>query len=87
LERISISVDYTYQEVSRMTEGLKSFQLEKGESQPYKIRLPAFITNENIGLGDVLKRATASFGIKPCGGCQRRASVLNRQFVFSGGTK
>jgi hypothetical protein len=70
-----------------MTENVKDFQVEKGESQPYKIRLPAFITSEDVGLGDVLKRATATFGIKPCGGCQRRADVLNRQFVFRGSAK
>ena len=52
--------------------------------QPYRVRLPGFITEEDVGLGDVIKRATYAVGIKPCGGCERRASALNRWMVFSG---
>ena len=52
--------------------------------QAYKVRLPGFITDEDIGLGDVIKRATSAVGIKPCGGCERRAAALNRWFGFSG---
>jgi len=59
---------------------------QKGRSelpaQAHRIRLPGFITDEEIGLGDAIKRATTYFGIKPCGGCNRRASVLNRWLVF-----
>jgi hypothetical protein len=36
-----------------------------------------------VGLGDAIKRVTHAFGIKPCGGCQGRAAVLNRWIVFS----
>ena len=50
----------------------------------YQVRLPGFITDEEIGLGDVIKRATYVMGIKPCGGCERRAATLNRWFGFSG---
>jgi hypothetical protein len=57
---------------------------DKGGRQPYRVRLPGFITDEEVGLGDVIKRATSSMGIKPCGGCNRRAATLNRWFVFSG---
>ncbi len=53
-------------------------------SRPYKVRLPRFIVDNKIGLGDVVKRATSSFGIRPCAGCERRAVALNRKFVFSG---
>ncbi len=49
-----------------------------------RMRLPGFISDEDIGLGDVLKRATSSVGVKPCGGCARRATTLNRWLVFSG---
>ena len=49
----------------------------------YRIRLPGFVTDEEIGLGDALKRATSYVGIRPCGGCQRRAAALNRWVVFS----
>ena len=45
---------------------------------------PGFILEQEIGLGDVVKRATSSIGIRPCGGCEGRAAVLNRWFVFSG---
>jgi hypothetical protein len=56
---------------------------KKGEDRPYKVRLPGFVTDEEVGLGDVIKRATNSLGIKPCAGCQRRAVALNRRLVFS----
>jgi hypothetical protein len=56
----------------------------KVKAQPYRVRLPGFIANEDIGLGDVIKRATSAVGIKPCGGCERRAVALNRCFTFSG---
>ena len=54
------------------------------ERKPYLVRLPGFISDEDVGLGDVIKRATYAIGVKPCGGCQRRATVLNRWMVFSG---
>jgi hypothetical protein len=47
------------------------------------MRLPGFITDEDIGLGDVIKRATSAVGIQPCGGCAVRAAALNRWLVFS----
>ena len=53
----------------------------------YRIRLPGFVVDEEIGLGDVVKRATSYVGIKPCGGCQRRASALNRWVSFRGRAK
>ena len=51
---------------------------------PHQVRLPGFIIDEEIGLGDVIKRATSYFGISPCGGCERRAASLNRWMVFTG---
>jgi hypothetical protein len=54
-----------------------------GERQPYRMRLPGFIREEEVGLGDVIKRATSVIGIKPCGGCAKRAAALNRRFVLS----
>lgn len=57
---------------------------ERSEHKPYRVRLPGFISDEDVGLGDVIKRATYALGVKPCGGCQRRAAVLNRWMVFSG---
>jgi hypothetical protein len=50
--------------------------------RPREIRLPGFI-KEDVGLGDAIKRATATFGIKPCGPCAERAARLNRRIVLS----
>lgn len=66
------------------TEATNSDYAEKGERQPYRVRLPGFISDEEIGLGDVIKRATSAVGIRPCGGCEHRAATLNRWMVFSG---
>jgi len=52
--------------------------------RPYRVRLPGFVTDKEIGLGDVVKRATSYFGIQPCGGCERRAAVLNSWLSFTG---
>ncbi len=57
---------------------------DKNERQLYRVRLPGFISDREIGLGDVIKGATYAIGIKPCGGCARRAAALNRWMVFSG---
>ena len=62
----------------------KNRQAKKAEDRPRQVRLPGFITKEDVGLGDVIKRVTSSFGIRPCGGCQRRAEALNRWLVFTG---
>ena len=53
------------------------------KAAPYRVRLPGFISDEEIGLGDAVKRATYAAGIKPCGGCGRRAAALNRWMVFT----
>jgi hypothetical protein len=52
--------------------------------QPRSVRLPGFMMpdEEEVGLGDVIKRATTAVGIRPCSGCQRRAQALNRRVVF-----
>ena len=55
-----------------------------GRARPHRVRLPGFVSDEDIGLGDVIKRATTSAGVRPCGGCARRAEALNRWMAFSG---
>ena len=55
----------------------------EGEHQAHRIRLPGFIKEEEIGLGDVIKRVTYAMGIKPCAGCQKRAAALNRRMRFT----
>jgi hypothetical protein len=59
----------------------------KTENQPYRIRLPGFVSDKEIGLGDAVKRVTYALGIKPCGGCERRAALLNSRFVLVGRNK
>jgi hypothetical protein len=51
---------------------------------PHRVHLPGFVSDEEIGLGDVIKRVTSTFGVRPCGGCERRSAALNRRFVFTG---
>jgi hypothetical protein len=54
------------------------------EHRPHRVRLPGFlIENTEIGLGDLIKKATYAIGIKPCGGCEKRAAALNRWMTFS----
>jgi hypothetical protein len=54
-----------------------------GQRQARVIRLPRFIVDEEVGLGDAVKRVTSTAGIKPCGGCLGRAAVLNHRFVLA----
>jgi len=62
----------------------KDRHAKNAEDRPHRVRLPGFITEEDVGFGDVIKRVTSSFGIRPCGGCQRRAEALNRWLIFTG---
>lgn len=57
---------------------------EGGRQPRHQVRLPRFVTDETVGLGDVIKRATSAVGIQPCGGCAQRAQRLNRWVGFSG---
>ncbi len=61
--------------------------VDEPQREPHRVRMPGFLTDEDIGLGDVLKRATAVVGIQPCGGCAKRAEALNRWMTFSGRPK
>ena len=62
---------------------LRDDQFEKDKRLPYKVRLPGFISDEDIGLGDVIKGVTSAIGIRPCGGCAHRAAALNRWLTIS----
>jgi hypothetical protein len=53
------------------------------KNEPFRLRLPGFITDEQVGLGDAVKRVTYAMGIRPCGGCEQRASALNRWVIFT----
>ena len=60
--------------------------------QPHRVRLPGFVTEEDMGLGDVVKRVTYAMGIKPCGRCEVARGgnesldgVLGSPFPIAGG--
>jgi hypothetical protein len=56
----------------------------KAGPAPPRVRLPGFVAETEVGLGEVIKRATSLAGIRPCGPCLERAARLNRWVVFSG---
>ena len=62
----------------------KDARVARGEREPHRVRLPGFVSEQDVGLGDVIKHATSTVGIRSCSGCERRAAALNRWFVFSG---
>jgi hypothetical protein len=76
-----------------MTEKVKpqSFRAQDGRAQnqsgvqhsAHRVRLPGFLIEEEIGLGDIIKRVTYAAGITPCAGCERRTGALNRWVTFS----
>ena len=51
--------------------------------QPRVVRLPGFLVEEEIGLGDAIKRVTYAMGVQACSGCEKRAATLNRWIKFS----
>jgi len=53
------------------------------QRQPHRVRLPGFVKDDDVGLGDVIKKATSIVGIRPCGDCAKRARRLNSWIVFS----
>ena len=46
--------------------------------QPLRVRLPGFLIEREIGLGDAIHRLTSAVGVRHCGACARRAAALNR---------
>ena len=56
---------------------------EKDMDALHRVRLPGFHIEQEVGLGDVIKRASAVVGIRPCGGCDKRAATLNRWMTFT----
>jgi len=56
-----------------------------GNRVRYRVRLPGFLReDQDVGLGDAIKRATSIAGIRPCDGCARRANALNHVMAFTG---
>jgi hypothetical protein len=52
-------------------------------NRPRRVHLPGFVSDEEVGLGDVIKKATSYVGIRSCADCDRRAATLNRWMVFT----
>ena len=61
----------------------KDISKDISKDEPVRLRLPGFIRDEEVGLGDAVKRVTYAMGIRPCGGCEKRAAALNRWMVFT----
>ncbi len=55
----------------------------ESEAGSFRVHLPGFVVEEEIGLGDIIKRVTYAFGLKSCGSCEKRAETLNRWMTFS----
>lgn len=62
----------------------KNTRAARKKQKPINVRLPGFISDKDIGLGDVIKHAISAIGIRPCADCLRRAETLNRWVVFTG---
>lgn len=56
---------------------------DPGEVPAHRVRLPGFLIEEEMGLGDVIKRVTYAMGIAPCQGCEKRGAALNRWMHFT----
>ena len=68
-----------------MKEPARKKTMDAGETPQtsHRVRLPGFLVEEEVGLGDVIKSATYAIGIKSCAGCERRAAALNRWVRFT----
>lgn len=55
-----------------------------GNKRSARVRLPNFVSDDDIGLGDLVSRVTRTVVHRPCQGCERRAEALNRWLLFSG---
>lgn len=53
------------------------------EPNPFRLSLPGFVRDEEIGAGQAFKYVTTRLGIRPCGGCERRAATLDKRLVMT----
>jgi hypothetical protein len=67
------------------TRSARRDDVPRRETPRHRARIPGFAREgAETGLGDALTRVTAAVGIRPCGGCTRRAAALNRWMAFGG---
>jgi hypothetical protein len=62
----------------------KADAADQDHRPPHRARIPGFNAEAEVGLGDVIKRATSLVGVRPCTPCSERAENLNRWLVFTG---
>lgn len=67
-----------------MNEARQPLKKPMSDARPYRVRLPGFVTDHDVGLGQAVKRVTSALGIRHCAGCQRRAATMDRWVTFSG---
>lgn len=53
-------------------------------AKPFTVRLPGFVSDHAIGLGDVVTRVATRVGFTACGGCTQRAAQMNQWISFTG---
>lgn len=58
-------------------------QPEDATKPTHRVRLPGFLVEEDIGLGDAIKHLTYAMGMTPCDRCDRRAAALNRWITLT----
>jgi hypothetical protein len=51
--------------------------------RPYRLLVPWTIKRDEVGLGDIIRKAASSIGFKHCDACERRAGRINEWIVFS----
>lgn len=56
----------------------------EGGPDAKRVRLPGFLVQGELGLGDALKKMTSYFHIAPCSACERRATKLNAWITLAG---
>ena len=66
-----------------MADTPKTEDLKDDAAGTFRVRLPGFVKDDAVGLGDAVKRVTYALGMNPCGGCERRAARMNRWVVFT----
>ncbi|MFF0204604.1 hypothetical protein [Streptomyces sp. NPDC005017] len=71
---------------SRGTDDSRDSRDRRRHDRPrHQVRIPGFAREgAEIGLGDAVARVTTAVGIRPCGGCERRAETLNRWMTIGG---
>jgi hypothetical protein len=65
------------------TDKIRDGDVDEPQPHVYRVRIPGFLIEQEIGLGDAIKRVTYAMGIKPCDGCNKRAAALNQWVRFS----